>query len=132
MKLDQMDLVFQSLAHPARRRILDLVQQAPGCSVNALCRHFKTSRIAVMKHLKLLEAAQLIVSQKAGRTRQLYFNVVPIQMIYDRWTTEYSSFWASKVADLKEKIEAKSRRSRAAPRTGKKRKSSASRLKNKP
>ena len=101
MKMDSMDLVFQALAHPARRRILDLVQRTPGCSVNDLCRHFDTSRIAVMKHLRVLEAAQLIVSQKTGRTRELYFNVIPIQMIYDRWTNEYSKFWAGRIADLK-------------------------------
>ena len=58
-----------------------------------------------MKHLRVLEEAQLIVSKKNGRSRELYFNVTPIQLIYDRWTTEYSSFWASKVADLKHQLE---------------------------
>lgn len=105
MKLETMDLTFQALASQPRRRLLDLVKSMPGCSVNDVCKYFETSRIAVMKHLRVLEQAQLIVSRKRGRTRELYFNVVPIQLIYDRWTTEYSSFWASKVTDLKFQVE---------------------------
>lgn len=99
------DLVFQCLAHAARRRVLDLVQAAPGMTVKALSSHFDMSRIAVMKHLKALEAADLILSKKVGRTRQLFFNPVPIQMIYDRWTDRYSAFFASRVADIKDRVE---------------------------
>ncbi len=77
----------------------------PGCSVNDLCKYFDVSRIAVLKHLRVLEETQLIVIQKHGRRCELYFNAVPIQMIYDRWTTEYSAFWASKATDLKFQIE---------------------------
>jgi hypothetical protein len=55
----------------------------------------------------VLEQADMIISQKKGRTRELYFNVVPIQLIYDRWTTEYSRFWASHATDIKFKAEAK-------------------------
>lgn len=102
-----MDAVFQALAHAGRRKILDIVKNLPGCSVNEVSSNFGMSRIAVMKHLKFLEEANLIVSQKQGRTRQLYFNAVPIQMIYDRWATEYSAFWASQVTDLKFIVESK-------------------------
>ena len=102
-----MDLVFQSLANPHRRKILDLLKSMPGCSVNDVCKYFDMTRIAVMKHLRVLESADLIISKKSGRTRELYFNVVPIQLIYDRWTTEYSQFWASHVTDIKFKAEAK-------------------------
>lgn len=96
-----MDAVFQALASATRRRILDLVKEMPGCSVNDVCKYFDTSRIAIMKHLRVLEEAELLISQKSGRTRQLYFNAVPIQLVYDRWTTQYSKFWASQVTDLK-------------------------------
>lgn len=106
-----MDNVFQAMAHQSRRKILDLVKSMPGCSVNDLCKYFGTSRIAVMKHIKVLEAANLLISKKEGRRRELYFNVVPIQMIYDRWTTEYSSFWASQVTDLKFKLESREHKS---------------------
>lgn len=101
-----MDAVFQALASHHRRKILDLVKSMPGCSVNDVCKYFDMSRIAVMKHLRVLEDAGLLVSRKPGRTRELFFNAVPIQMIYDRWTTEYSQFWASQVTDLKFRVEA--------------------------
>lgn len=96
-----MDAIFQALANRHRRKILDLVKSMPGSSVNDIAKYFDMSRIAVMKHLRVLEEAELIVSRKKGRTRELYFNSVPIQLIYDRWTTEYSAFWASQVTDLK-------------------------------
>jgi DNA-binding transcriptional ArsR family regulator len=103
---DDMDAVFAALAHRDRRRILDLVGNNPGCCVEDLCPHFTTSRIAVLKHLRVLERAQLIHSEKAGRKRRLFFNVVPIQLIYDRWATEYSALWAGSLTQLKYRIEA--------------------------
>ena len=105
-----MDAVFQALSHESRRRILDIVKGMPGCSVNDVCKYFDISRIGVMKHLKILEAADLIISQKEGRTRELHFNAAPIQLIYDRWTTEYSAFWASHVTDIKFKAESRRRK----------------------
>lgn len=105
-----MDAVFQALSHQTRRAILDVIKGMPGCSVNDVCKYFDMSRIAVMKHLRCLESANLIISRKVGRQRELYFNAVPIQMIYDRWTTEYSAFWASQVTDLKFLAEKKAQR----------------------
>ena len=102
-----MDGLFHALANRARRKILDVVRDQPGCSVGEVCTHFDTSRIAVMKHLRVLEAAGLLLSEKQGRVRQLHFNVVPIQMIYDRWTSEYSALWASRLTDLKYRVEAR-------------------------
>lgn len=107
--MDDMEAVFQALAHRDRRRILDIVKNRPGCCVGDVCAHFKVSRIAVMKHLAVLEAAGLIVSEKQGRQRRLHHNPAPIQMIYDRWTTEYSQFWASRVLDVKYAVERKAR-----------------------
>ncbi len=105
MNPDSMDLVFHALSSPVRRKLLDLIHHQPGQSVNELCAHFEVSRIAIMKHLGVLEASQLIVLQRKGRRREIYFNVIPIQMIYDRWTSEYSQFWAAKAIDLKLRIE---------------------------
>lgn len=102
-----MDHVFAALANPHRRRILDLVRDDPGTTLKALCSHFDVSRIAVMKHLTVLEGADLIVSDKRGRERHLYFNIVPIQQVYERWTDEYSAVWASHVTDIKRRIEDK-------------------------
>ena len=91
---------------------MDVVKNTPGCCVNDVCQHFDTSRVSVMKHLNVLVDAQLILSKKVGRTRQLFFNAAPIQMIYDRWTTEYAAFWATQVVDLKYKVEKRARKKR--------------------
>ncbi len=105
MEIDSFDAIFQALAHPARRRMLDIVKDAPGCNVNDVAAAFEMSRIGVMKHLSKLEDAGLIHSEKSGRVRRLYFNVVPIQLVYDRWTHEYSAWWAGRLADIKYAVE---------------------------
>lgn len=96
-----MDAVFQALANEHRRRMLDKVQECPGIGVGELASDFDVSRIAVIKHLGVLEKAGLLVSEKDGRVRRLYFNAVPIQMIYERWTSEYSAYWSGSVTKLK-------------------------------
>ena len=107
MKPESMDNVFQALASATRRRMIDIVIGKPGCSVAHVAKHFDVSRIAVMKHLSVLEKADLILSEKQGRTRRLYFNAVPIQMIHERWTTEYSAMWAGRLTDFKYLVEKK-------------------------
>ena len=102
-----MDNVFQALAHRSRRRMLDIVKDQPGIGVGALASQFDVSRIAVMKHLAIIEAAGLVISEKQGRVRKLYFNVAPIQMIHDRWTTEYSAYWAGQLTRIKYVAESK-------------------------
>jgi len=96
-----MDAVFQALGNAQRRRMLDHVKNHPGCSVGEVAAGFDVSRIAVMRHLTVLEEADLIVSEKRGRTRHLYMNAVPIQMIHDRWASEYSAMWAGRTLDIK-------------------------------
>ncbi|RKQ95622.1 ArsR/SmtB family transcription factor [Maricaulis maris] len=101
MSPDTMDAVFQALASTTRRAMLDIVRNEPGCSVGAVAGRFDVSRIAVMRHLSVLEEAGLIISDKRGRTRHLYMNAVPIQMIHDRWTSEYSALWSGRMLDIK-------------------------------
>jgi len=115
-KPNQTDLVFQALASRPRRLIMDLVKRMPGCCVNDVCEHFEMSRIGVMKHLKILVAAKLVLSRKKGRTRELFFNSAPVQMIYDRWTDEYSAFWATQAVDLKYKAENKAKTAKSTKR----------------
>ena len=105
MKPESMDKIFHALASRVRREMLDIVRDDPGCSVNDVCRHFDVSRIAVMKHLTVLETAGLLISEKSGRKRSLYFNTVPIQMIHERWTTEFSALWAGKLTAFKYDLE---------------------------
>ena len=112
----EMDAVFQALAHESRRRMLDILKNRPGLTVGALAGAFDVSRIAVMKHLAVLEEAGLVVSEKDGRARRLYFNPVPIQLVYDRWTDEYSAYWSQQVADIKRRAE---HRARGADKKGK-------------
>jgi predicted transcriptional regulator len=107
MAHDSMDTVFLALACSKRRKILDIVKDQPGCGVKHVARFFAMSRIGVMKHLRVLVRAGLLLSEKEGRNRKLYFNCVPIQMIYDRWTTEYSALWASRLTKVKYKVEAR-------------------------
>jgi DNA-binding transcriptional ArsR family regulator len=104
-----MGAVFQALAHESRRRMLDKVKECPGIGVGALAGEFDVSRIAVMKHLRVLEQADLIVSEKDGRTRRLYFNAVPIQLIHERWTTEYSAYWSGNLTRIKYLAEIRAR-----------------------
>ena len=103
---DDMDQVFHALAHQTRRRILDLVRADPGLTVGVFAAHFDGSRIAVMNHLAVLEQADLIISEKNGRTRKLYLNVMPIQDIYGRWTDTYSAHWADRLGFIKAAAEA--------------------------
>lgn len=104
---NNLDAVFQALAHETRRTILDVVKVRSGCKVGELAREFDVSRIAIMNHLAVLEKAGLIISEKDGRSRRLYLNAAPLQMIYDRWTDQYSAYWASKMTDIKYAAEQK-------------------------
>jgi DNA-binding transcriptional ArsR family regulator len=101
-----MDAVFEALAHPARREMLDRLRGEPGTCVGDLCERFEMSRIGAMKHLRVLEEAGLVVSRTEGRKRLLYVNAVPIQMIYDRWISDWSALWAREITDLKYRAEA--------------------------
>lgn len=106
MNPDRLDTLFLALASAHRRRMLDLIVEMPGCSVNDVSKHFDMTRIAVMKHLNVLEEADLIVSERNGRRREMYFNAVPLQLVHDRWTDAYSRFWAGRTVDLKRAAEA--------------------------
>lgn len=105
MNTESMDLVFSALASAARRHMLDRIRDAPGCNLKTVCGDFDFSRVAVMKHLAVLEKAGLIVSKKTGRERAFYFNPVPIQLIHERWTDEYSAHWAGKLTAFKYRLE---------------------------
>jgi len=102
---ESMDAVFQALAHPARRSMLDLLRAQPGACVGEVCTQFEMSRIGAMKHLGVLEDAGLVVSRTEGRKRLLYVNAVPIQMIHDRWISDWSSLWAHEITSIKHRAE---------------------------
>ena len=107
-----MDSVFHALAHVTRRTMLDYIRDKPGLTVGELAQKFDVSRIAVMNHLAVLEKANLVISEKDGRSRRLYLNAMPIQDIHERWTDTYSAHWADRVNLIKHAAEAVARKTR--------------------
>lgn len=105
-----MSSIFQALAHESRREILDILKTRPGCTVGELAGDFDVSRIAVMNHLTVLEQAGLIVSEKDGRTRRLWLNAAPLQMIQDRWLGGFTSHFAARLTGIKYAAEAAARK----------------------
>jgi DNA-binding transcriptional ArsR family regulator len=103
---DDMDNVFRALGSPVRRRILDNLHARPGATVGEVAGAFAISRIAVMRHLAILEEADLVRSVRMGRQRRLYLNAVPLQQIAERWTNTFSRGIAHGLSHLKSKIEA--------------------------
>jgi len=99
------DKVFKALADPGRRLLLDRLHAENGQSLGALCEHLDMSRQAVTKHLKLLEAASLVVTIWQGREKLHYLNPVPIHEIADRWIGKYERGRLRALAELKKKLE---------------------------
>ena len=105
--MTDMDEVFHALAHENRRTILDFIKINPAANTGDICQLFTHSRAAVIKHIQILEKANLLVIEKEGRYRLHYFNSLPIQAIYDRWTDEYSQFFAKRMHQFKQQLEDK-------------------------
>jgi DNA-binding transcriptional ArsR family regulator len=105
MTESELDSVFLALASPVRRQILDIVAATPGCTVNTVTEHFDMSRIGVLKHINVLEQAGLLLSDKLGRERLLQFNAAPLQLIHERWSDQYRSFWTGRLTRLKYAVE---------------------------
>ncbi len=99
------DRVFKALADPTRRLLLDRLFERDGRTLTELESRLEMTRFGVMKHLRLLEEAGLVVSRKAGRTRLHYLNPVPIRQIHDRWIDKYTERHVSALADLKSELE---------------------------
>ena len=97
--------VFKALADPTRRRLLDELFSADGQTLGALAGRFAMTRVAVAKHLGLLEAAGLVVTRRRGREKLHYLNAVPIRLIYDRWVSKYTETWAAGLVELKRDLE---------------------------
>jgi len=105
MNEQQLDAVFLALANSSRRQLLDLIAARPGCTLSQLLDEFTISRIGLMKHLQVLQDANLVSVLKQGRQRPLYFNPVPLQLIHQRWSDQYRDFWASQLIRLKHAVE---------------------------
>jgi len=99
--------VFRALADPTRRKLLDKLFRKDGQALSELEARVKMTRFGVMKHLKVLEKAGLVVTKRRGREKLHYLNAVPIRLIHDRWVSKYAEPWAAALSDLKNKLEDK-------------------------
>ena len=100
-------LVFKALADPTRRFLLDLLFERDGRTLTELESKVEMTRIGVMKHLRLLEDAGLVVTQRVGREKLHFLNPVPIRLIHDRWINKYTEGRASALVNLKRELEAR-------------------------
>ncbi|MDQ3696428.1 MAG: SRPBCC domain-containing protein [Gemmatimonadota bacterium] len=100
-----MDDVFRALADPTRRRLLDELFKKDGQTLTALGRRLPMTRFGVMKHLRALEGARLIVTRRRGREKLHFLNPVPIRRVQDRWVSKYAEPWAAALSNLKRTLE---------------------------
>ena len=100
-----MDLIFKALADPTRRSLLDELFSRDGQSLSELEDRFAMTRFGVMKHLRQLEEAGLVVTRKRGREKLHYLNPVPIRLVHDRWVSKYAEPWVSALVDIKQRLE---------------------------
>src|SRR5689334_13115655 len=100
-----MDDVFRALADPTRRGLLDELFKADGQTLSALESRLPMTRFGVMKHLKVLEDAGLVVTKKRGREKLHFLNTVPIRLVHDRWVSKFAAPWAATLTGLKRDLE---------------------------
>src|ERR671916_2785913 len=100
-----MDEVFRALADPTRRSLLDELFKEDGQTLTALEGRLPMSRFGVMKHLKVLEEAHLVVTKRRGREKLHFLNPVPIRLVHDRWVSKYAEPWAATLSGLKTYLE---------------------------
>ena len=99
------DQVFKALADPTRRLLLDRLFERDGRTLTELESQIEMTRFGVMKHLRVLEAAGLVVTRKSGREKLHFLNPVPIRLLHDRWIDKYRERQVSALADLKHGLE---------------------------
>src|SRR5205807_1920872 len=100
-----MDEVFKALGDPTRRSLLDELFKEDGQTLSALEQRLPMTRFGVMKHLRLLEEAGLVVTKRRGREKLHFLNPVPIRLIHDRWVSKYTEPWAATLTELKRDLE---------------------------
>src|SRR3712207_1827652 len=100
-----MDEVFKALADPTRRELLDTLFAEDGQTLTALESRLPMTRFGVMKHLRVLEEAGLVVTRRRGREKLHFLNPVPIRLVHDRWVSKYAEPWAAGLTELKTDLE---------------------------
>ena len=102
-----MDDVLRALADPTRRSLLDELLARDGQTLTALEERLPMTRFGVMKHLRVLEHAGLVVTKRRGREKLHFLNPMPIRLVHDRWVSKYAEPWAAALSDLKHELEDK-------------------------
>ena len=97
--------MFKALADPTRRFLLDLLFRRDGRTLTELESELEMTRFGVMKHLKVLEEANLVVTRRTGREKLHFLNPVPIRQIHDRWIDKYTQRAVAALIDLKDELE---------------------------
>lgn len=97
--------MFKALADPTRRFLLDLLFERDGRTLTELESGLEMTRYGVMKHLRVLETANLVLTRRSGREKLHYLNPVPIKQIHDRWINKYAERHAAALIDLKTELE---------------------------
>jgi uncharacterized protein YndB with AHSA1/START domain len=101
-----MDEVFSALDDPSRRKLLDALFEEDGRTLSALCDLLpQMTRFGVMNHLRILEGAGLITTQKLGRSKHHYLNPVPIRLAHDRWISKYTESVVTRMVAVKSRAE---------------------------
>ncbi len=100
-----MDEVFKALADPTRRALLDALFAEDGQTLTSLEQRLPMSRFGVMKHLKVLEEAGLVVTRRQGREKLHHLNPVPIQLVHDRWVSKFAQPWTAALVEIKQQLE---------------------------
>jgi DNA-binding transcriptional ArsR family regulator len=103
--VDDDDPTFRALADPTRRHLLDRLFERDGRTLTELESDLEMTRFGVMKHLRVLEEAGLVVTRRSGRTKLHYLNPVPIRLIHDRWIAKYAEHRVAALAELKNELE---------------------------
>jgi uncharacterized protein YndB with AHSA1/START domain/biotin operon repressor len=99
------DRVFKALADPTRRFLLDLLFARDGRTLTELESQLEMTRYGVMKHLRVLEEAGLVITRRRGREKLHFLNPVPIRLVHDRWVSKYTEPWAAGLVGLKSELE---------------------------
>ncbi len=102
---DELAPVFRALADPTRRFLLDLLFERDGRTLTELESGLDMTRFGVMKHLKVLEEANLVVTRRSGREKLHFLNPVPIRMVHDRWIDKYTERRVTALIELKNELE---------------------------
>jgi uncharacterized protein YndB with AHSA1/START domain len=101
-----MAVVFRALGDPNRRVLLDRLFERDGQTLGELCGHLPDmTRFGVMKHLGVLEEADLVSTLKVGREKRHFLNPVPIRLVHDRWTSKFAAPIVGAMSMLKTTLE---------------------------